>query len=680
MLPRRTGPSTRHALRALLVVATIYFAATAVSGCKRAPSDGDAVRSIADTARRTAALEDGTTCNSSVHETSEIDGSYTFELECAVSTLRDRGCDFAYDPDGNGTVLSSRTVEDMFNDPDACVSGNACTGCDDADSIEAVADCSAFAAFSYFTEHGWSDMEAACPAVGGDDEDAGCVIEGVTFDADEMACAQQLFTTMTCDECRDLFDSRICEDALNDPDACQSGNTCTGCDDGDGRDNGADCDEIATYSYFGASAAQRLLTDVQDNPCDGECTPTCDGKDCGDDGCGGVCGTCDDDATCDDTGVCVLDGCTIEGVFFGGEDADCAVWFVENMTCDTCREVLDSRSCEDAIDDAGDCQVGNACTGCDDGDSRDDGTSCAEIAGYSYVGPSAAQSLLIFVQGDDSCGEPQIVVDGVALTAEEAAAVLEVANDATLTQLDDGAGLDTRAAINIVTARPLSTVYALGDVSYVGATAMQRLKTYAGLWVPENQEPQTVTVATLAQEAEDNGENSPYYDQLVTVSRAIITSNPYETGKGTLFWVADPAAGNEQQIKIYISNSLGLDLSFASVFDDVTLTGRFTFYQGAWEILLDSDGHTAALNISGLDYDDYETIQAAWHSTQSNPEGAVRTVADYGYTYMVPLPVFEDHPMWEGTRPDPPHDDGNEQDHNWNIAAQQALNAWLAQQ
>lgn len=38
-----------------------------------------------------------------------------------------------------------------------------------------------------------------------------------------------------------------------------------------------------------------------------ECIPDCDGKDCGDDGCGGTCGTCDDNLQCVD-GVCTWEG------------------------------------------------------------------------------------------------------------------------------------------------------------------------------------------------------------------------------------------------------------------------------------------------------------------------------------------------------------------------------------
>ena len=41
---------------------------------------------------------------------------------------------------------------------------------------------------------------------------------------------------------------------------------------------------------------------------EGECTPDCDGKDCGDDGCGMLCGTCDAGFSCE-AGACVEDAC-----------------------------------------------------------------------------------------------------------------------------------------------------------------------------------------------------------------------------------------------------------------------------------------------------------------------------------------------------------------------------------
>jgi hypothetical protein len=105
--------------------------------------------------------------------------------------------------------------------------------------------------------------------VAGDPGGAGCTIESVAFTSAEAACAIEFFTTMTCDSCDALFDSRICEDAINDAATCPGdGTTCTGCTDADTRADGVTCSEIELYSYFGASAAAVLLADVQANPCD----------------------------------------------------------------------------------------------------------------------------------------------------------------------------------------------------------------------------------------------------------------------------------------------------------------------------------------------------------------------------------------------------------------------------
>ena len=73
--------------------------------------------------------------------------------------------------------------------------------------------------------------------------------------------------------------------------------------------------------------------------------------------------------------------------------------FFATMTCESCDALFDARVCEDAINDPVECTIGEPCTGCDDDDTRADGTSCAEIEGYSYLGPAAAQALLEHVQG-----------------------------------------------------------------------------------------------------------------------------------------------------------------------------------------------------------------------------------------------------------------------------------------
>ncbi len=669
--------------RILAVVSVLAALAMilALPGCSK--DDGEAeVASV-------AAEEVPGVCDSTIHETSQLNGTYTFDLACGIAYIQSAGCDFGLDADGNGTVISSSVIEDMFNDPIACVRGNSCSGCGDADTIDTIQTCTEFAAFSYFTSNAWSDLQGACPVAGeegGEDEDpeegdVGCTIEGLEFPADEASCAVQFFTTMDCDTCRAVLDSRTCEDAINDPDACQVGNSCTGCEDGDARGNGVDCAEIEAYSYFGPAAAQNLYEHVQANPCDGECTPSCDGRACGDDGCGGACGTCPEGQTCDQDGQCA-GGCTIEGIVFSEDDLDCVMEFFETMDCDRCREVFDSRICEDAINDADACQAGLICTGCTDSDTRDDGVDCEEIAAYSYFGSSAAEDLLAFVQSDLTCGDPGHVVDGVAFTEDEAAAVLEVANNASQSQLDDEAGLNSRAASNIVAARPIETIEALGAVSYVGANALQALLAYALTWVPPDQAAQVVTVTTLADEADLNGEQSPYYGQLVQVDRAIITTEPYTTYSGAvLFYVADPSVGSEEQLKVYVSADANIDMAFATIHDELTLVGEFTSYGNTFEILVqDAAAHACTLNRSGLAYEDYLSVLAAWSSTQDMPEGAVFVTSDFGYSYMVSLPIFLDHPMYDGNPPGPPGDDGNEQDHAWNAAAGDAIEGWRAAQ
>ncbi|MFH1467237.1 MAG: hypothetical protein ABIO70_22825 [Pseudomonadota bacterium] len=851
--------------------ACLFLAAIACSHDRPAPTgDGPsvAVKQAAETAP--TALDEGT-CDSSRHESTALEQVYTFDLACALAWLASAGCDFGLDPNGDGTPLSSSTIEDLQNDPAECQSGAACTGCTDGDSLASATTCEELASTAYFTESAWADVQAACPsdsgitcsggtwssgsesvaldaeqacavleianwatrgqltevtiysgvvspsaglqalqatgiigrsaatsylrsyttidqilaqpdvgidaladlrdfvpswiasgrmgdstlsaegrllafvnsdgvtseeldsityigstqaaailagrpyadydalvaAVGGtvhwvepggsvydyaqewyvsqtdasDLEGTGCTIEGVAFSHTEMTAVLNLFSTMSCTECAALFDSRICEDAIDDGATCQVGSACTGCGDGDGRGNGVDCEEIAAYSYFGPSAAVDLLAWAQAHPAEeATCTPACGERTCGDDGCGGSCGSCGTGATCDTSGQCTAEGCSIEGVVFTAEEQDCALWFFEHMDCDACRAVLDSRTCEDAIDDAASCQVGSTCTGCGDGDTRADGVDCDEISTYSYLGASAASALLAFVQADGSCGEPGLVVEGIPLETDQAAAILTVANGATEAQLDDEAGLDSRAAANIVAERPFADVQTLAEVSYVGATVLQALLAYAAVWVPEDGAPVATTVGTLADEAASYGTSSAYYDGLVSVARAVLTSEPTRYSSGAVaFFVADPSAGFVEELKVYVSTDAGASTSALSIFDEVSLTGRFTRYGSTWEVLLDDPAaHAIAVNISGLAYEDYLTVQGAWASTAANPEGSVRVVSDFGYTYMVPLPIFVGHPMWAGVEPDPPSSSGSEQDHNWIIEAQAALDAWRA--
>lgn len=62
---------------------------------------------------------------------------------------------------------------------------------------------------------------------------------------------------------------------------------------------------IAIWSCGGGGNGPSVGTDTG-----GQCTPNCWYKECGDNGCGGSCGTCDTGKTCDQNGKCVQPTCT----------------------------------------------------------------------------------------------------------------------------------------------------------------------------------------------------------------------------------------------------------------------------------------------------------------------------------------------------------------------------------
>lgn len=59
--------------------------------------------------------------------------------------------------------------------------------------------------------------------------------------------------------------------------------------------------------------------------CEGTCVPKCSGKDCGDDGCGGQCGTCAADLACDPIGRCVPPAWKCAPAYYNGgaDPCDC---------------------------------------------------------------------------------------------------------------------------------------------------------------------------------------------------------------------------------------------------------------------------------------------------------------------------------------------------------------------
>ncbi len=268
--------------------------------------------------------------------------------------------------------------------------------------------------------------------------------------------------------------------------------------------------------------------------------------------------------------------------------------------------------------------------------------------------------------------------DGVIFNADEQAKALEIANVATATQLNSG-GLSGSPRNIVIANRPWENLSALADFSGIGAGTLRALKGMVSSWTTAP-EPERLTVKDLMQEAKFNGAASIYYNQVVHVERAMVTSTPLKSNTGGLsFWIADPSSGHLQGLKVTISLPKTADTSFITIFDELQLTGRFSREAATFQLALDdADRHVATLNRSGLAWGAYKAIQAAWHSTAKNPEGAVRVVSVFGYVYMVPLPLFLDHPMWWGDPPSSPQDSGNEQDLSWNAMAQQTLNDWRA--
>lgn len=88
-------------------------------------------------------------------------------------------------------------------------------------------------------------------------------------------------------------------------------------------------------------------------------------------------------------------------------------------------------------------------------------TTVDEVDAVSYVGPAALDDLADW-------GEAHMV-------ATDDEIVLEVANTATLEELDEGVPLDARAAKGLVEGRPFADVDAVDAVPYVGPAALEKM-------------------------------------------------------------------------------------------------------------------------------------------------------------------------------------------------------------
>lgn len=72
--------------------------------------------------------------------------------------------------------------------------------------------------------------------------------------------------------------------------------------------------------------------------------------------------------------------------------------------------------------------------------------------------------------------------EGVFFTSTEVGVVLDIINNASMTELDIDAAMNKTAAKNIIAARPIDNMDTLAAVSYVGGAAMLDLKQYVSEW------------------------------------------------------------------------------------------------------------------------------------------------------------------------------------------------------
>ncbi len=92
------------------------------------------------------------------------------------------------------------------------------------------------------------------------------------------------------------------------------------------------------------------------------CTPKCAGRACGDDGCGGTCGSCSNGALCNVAGACVADctkSCGALGLTCGQHCGVSCGTCPAGASCDagrcTCAPQCDGKSCTDADGCGGTC-------------------------------------------------------------------------------------------------------------------------------------------------------------------------------------------------------------------------------------------------------------------------------------------------------------------------------------
>jgi DNA uptake protein ComE-like DNA-binding protein len=107
-----------------------------------------------------------------------------------------------------------------------------------------------------------------------------------------------------------------------------------------------------------------------------------------------------------------------------------------------------------------------------------------ELDGVPYVGETALQNIRDYALAHAPPPPPE-VVEGIAFTSEQVAAVIWGVNKATLAELDYDAALERRAAENLFAGKPYTSIGEMGPLAYVGPTALTALRDHAAAWSAE---------------------------------------------------------------------------------------------------------------------------------------------------------------------------------------------------
>ncbi len=135
------------------------------------------------------------------------------------------------------------------------------------------------------------------------------------------------------------------------------------------------------------------------------------------------------------------------------------------LDSDAARELIRAR-------DGGDGTCGNA-------DDARFGT-LDEVDAVPQVGDQALRQIVAWVEGGATGGDG--TWEGVSFTEAEAAAVVDMANRASLAVLDGEVGLASDEAQSLVDERPFATMDAVADAPQIGASALRKLKDYVPRW------------------------------------------------------------------------------------------------------------------------------------------------------------------------------------------------------